>query len=224
MTVTERRLIPPCDVAFPPVPECLPVTHGLWGPSGEYQRYRHRSRYLSAFTAIERRAFARACAARCLPVWEAGYPDDRRPREAIEKPCQQTANRAREAAHAAAAYAAASHAAADAFAASHAAAAASHAAASHAADRAIERVSQMRLLTLYRPLIEWSSAWETETARGIANAIHYTQDYDGLPILADAFEEAGCDHPWLLDFLRHPDAPGIGSPGWWFLDKLTRPE
>jgi hypothetical protein len=78
-----------------------------------------------------------------LPIFEKEYPEDKRPRKAIEaakawivNPCRETANAAADAAHAAAYSANAASAHAAAYAAAHAADAAAAAASAHAANAA----------------------------------------------------------------------------------------
>lgn len=83
-----------------------------------------------------------------------------------------------------------------------------------------ERENQSRLLTLFRPLDGWDDSWATETAVGLARTIYKEQRYDLLPMLSDALQDAGCDHPWLIQFLQDFRTPALGCPGWWFIDKL----
>lgn len=45
-------------------------------------------------------------------------------------------------------------------------------------------------------------AWRSPTVVSFASAIHADRAFDRLPILADALEEAGCDHPDLLAHCR----------------------
>ncbi|MCU0702869.1 MAG: hypothetical protein MUF18_02645 [Fimbriiglobus sp.] len=46
-------------------------------------------------------------------------------------------------------------------------------------------------------------AWRSETVVALASAIRAENAFDRLPILADALEEAGCDHPDLFGHCRH---------------------
>ncbi len=46
--------------------------------------------------------------------------------------------------------------------------------------------------------------WLTEPVIGLRNGIVVERAFDRLPILADALEEAGCDHPLILAHLREP--------------------
>jgi hypothetical protein len=61
------------------------------------------------------------------------------------------------------------------------------------------------------------SDWLTSTARELAQATYDDQDFDRLPILADALEEAGCDNREIMGHLRglQPHVRGC-----WALDLL----
>jgi hypothetical protein len=76
-----------------------------------------------------------------------------------------------------------------------------------------ERPFQYRLLSdifgpaPFRPLPRLNPAWlawEGGTVQKIATEIYEERDFDRLPILADALEEAGCDAAELLTHLRGP--------------------
>ncbi len=45
--------------------------------------------------------------------------------------------------------------------------------------------------------------WRSPAVDSLAAAIHADRAFDRLPVLADALEEAGCDHPDLLGHCRH---------------------
>lgn len=66
------------------------------------------------------------------------------------------------------------------------------------------------------PLPPFPDAWRTEQAVGIAAGVG-GHDFAGLPVLADALEEAGCDHVALLAHLR---GPGPHARGCWALDAV----
>jgi hypothetical protein len=95
----------------------------------------------------------------------------------------------------------------------------------HYARVAITRVEsremefQSRLLTLFGPDPPSLGKWQNPTTRGLAETIYQQKAWHELPVLADALEEAGCDHPWLLRLLRtdwHHAHRGM-----FFLDALT---
>ncbi|MGF1578182.1 MAG: SMI1/KNR4 family protein [Gemmataceae bacterium] len=65
-------------------------------------------------------------------------------------------------------------------------------------------------------LDHWLS-WNKGTVRNLARAIREDHRIDSFPILADALEEAGCDHEDLLNFCRSGD-PDID--GQWVLQVL----
>ena len=66
-----------------------------------------------------------------------------------------------------------------------------------------------------RALFERS--WLTSTVVGLADAIYADRAFDRLPILADALEEAGCDHP---NVPAHCRGPGPHARGCWVVDLL----
>lgn len=63
--------------------------------------------------------------------------------------------------------------------------------------------------------VEFSPQWRTGTAVAIARQMTETQDFTAMPILADALQDAGCDHAEILEHCRgcdsHPD-------GCWVVD------
>jgi hypothetical protein len=63
---------------------------------------------------------------------------------------------------------------------------------------------------------EWLR-WQNGTVLRIAKALYESRDYDELPVLADALEEAGCDDPRLLAHFR---SGGNHVRGCWALDAL----
>ncbi len=66
----------------------------------------------------------------------------------------------------------------------------------------------------FRPVV-FAPAWRTETAVAMASGIYEQRAFDQLPILADALEEAGCDH---ADVLAHCRGPGPHARGCWVVD------
>jgi hypothetical protein len=92
-----------------------------------------------------------------------------------------------------------------------------------------ERQSQAALLRCivgnpFRPVpvIDpcWLS-WNNGTVSRLAQVIYEERAFDHLPILADALEEAGCDHADLLDHCRRA---GPHCPGCWAVDLLVGKE
>jgi hypothetical protein len=67
------------------------------------------------------------------------------------------------------------------------------------------------------PLLD---AWRAPDAVSMARAIYESADFgpERMGVLADALEEAGCDHPEVLDHLR---GPGPHARGCWVIDLLT---
>ncbi len=66
----------------------------------------------------------------------------------------------------------------------------------------------------FAPVV-WSAGWRSETVTALATGIHFDNAFDRLPILADALEEAGCDHP---EVLAHCRGPGPHARGCWVVD------
>jgi hypothetical protein len=69
----------------------------------------------------------------------------------------------------------------------------------------------------FRP-VQFPKGWRTESAVALARTAYNTHNFTLLPILADALEEAGCDHPDVLTHLREPHAPH--ARGCWVVDGL----
>jgi hypothetical protein len=66
----------------------------------------------------------------------------------------------------------------------------------------------------FRP-VAFDPAWRSPTVAALAGAIYDERAFDRLPILADALEEAGCDHP---DVLAHCRGDGPHVRGCWVVD------
>ena len=63
--------------------------------------------------------------------------------------------------------------------------------------------------------------WQTETVVALATGIYADRAFDRMPILADALEEAGCDH---TDILNHCRGDGPHVRGCWVLDLVLGKE
>jgi hypothetical protein len=63
--------------------------------------------------------------------------------------------------------------------------------------------------------IAFDPRWRTSDVLGLAEAIYADRAFDRLPILADAFQDAGCEHP---DLLAHCRGPGPHARGCWVVD------
>jgi hypothetical protein len=66
----------------------------------------------------------------------------------------------------------------------------------------------------YRP-VPMLESWRTPTVVALASGVYADRAFDRLPILADALEEAGCDHPGVLAHCRDP---GPHARGCWVVD------
>ena len=68
----------------------------------------------------------------------------------------------------------------------------------------------------FRP-VAFDPAWRTSTVLALAEGIYADRAFDRLPILADALEDAGCDHP---DILQHCRGEGPHVRGCWIVDLI----
>jgi hypothetical protein len=66
----------------------------------------------------------------------------------------------------------------------------------------------------FRP-VAFAPEWRTTVAVGIAAQIYESREFGNLPVLADALEDAGCDHPAVLAHCREP---GEHARGCWVVD------
>ncbi len=60
--------------------------------------------------------------------------------------------------------------------------------------------------------------WRSESAVALARTAYDTRNFTLLPILADALEDAGCDHADLLAHCRDPKA--LHARGCWVVDQI----
>ena len=72
----------------------------------------------------------------------------------------------------------------------------------------------------FRP-VSFSPDWRTSDVMLLANGIYAERAFDRMPILADALEEAGCDH---ADILAHCRGDGPHVRGCWVIDLLLGKE
>ena len=66
----------------------------------------------------------------------------------------------------------------------------------------------------FRP-VTFAPEWRTSTVLGIAETIYADRTFGNLPVLADALEDAGCEH---ADILSHCRGPGPHVRGCWVVD------
>jgi hypothetical protein len=66
----------------------------------------------------------------------------------------------------------------------------------------------------FRP-VAFDPSWRTSTAVGVARQMYETRDFSGIPILADALQDAGCDSD---DVLTHCRGDGVHVRGCWVVD------
>ncbi|MCU0704227.1 MAG: hypothetical protein MUF18_09660 [Fimbriiglobus sp.] len=72
----------------------------------------------------------------------------------------------------------------------------------------------------FRPVMI-QPTWRTETVVALATGIYAESAFDRMPILADALEDAGCDH---ADILSHCRGDGPHVRGCWVVDLLLGKE
>lgn len=68
----------------------------------------------------------------------------------------------------------------------------------------------------FRPVV-FDSRWRTSTVLALAEMSYADRAFDRLPILADALQDAGCEHP---DVLTHCRGPGPHARGCWVIDGI----
>ena len=71
----------------------------------------------------------------------------------------------------------------------------------------------------FRPAVmkrEWIAA-NDRSVEAVARSIYEERDFDRLPILGDALEDAGCDDEAILGHCR---GPGPHVRGWWVVDAI----
>lgn len=88
--------------------------------------------------------------------------------------------------------------------------------------RVVERNHLLRCVfgNPFRPVV-FDPKWWSETATALAAGIYEERAFDRLPILADALEEAGCDH---ADVLAHCRGSGPHARGCWVVDLVLGKE
>jgi hypothetical protein len=90
---------------------------------------------------------------------------------------------------------------------------------SHFADQyGAQQIAALRCIfgNPFKP-VTFPRAWRTHNAKGLATAIYDNTNFNDLPILADALEEAGCDN---ADILNHCRQPGEHVRGCWVVDLI----
>jgi len=67
----------------------------------------------------------------------------------------------------------------------------------------------------FRP-VAFSPEWQSDTAVSLAKHIYESRDFSSMPILADALQDAGCDHDDILTHCRNPEQ--VHVRGCWVVD------
>lgn len=68
----------------------------------------------------------------------------------------------------------------------------------------------------FRP-VAFNPAWRTDVSLSLAKQMYESRDFSAMPILADALQDAGCDHP---DVLAHCRGEGRHVQGCWVIDLI----
>jgi hypothetical protein len=68
----------------------------------------------------------------------------------------------------------------------------------------------------FRPVAA-DPGWRTSTVVALARQMYESRDFAPMPVLADALQDAGCDHPDVLDHCR---GPGPHVRGCWVVDLI----
>ena len=71
----------------------------------------------------------------------------------------------------------------------------------------------------FRPLA-FAPEWRTDTAVAVAKQMYAARDFSGMPILADALQDAGCDSEDILAHCR--DGNLVHVRGCWVVDLVLR--
>jgi hypothetical protein len=84
----------------------------------------------------------------------------------------------------------------------------------------VEAVAQTALVrdifgNPFRP-VAFDPAWRTDTAVSLARGMYDSRDFGAMPILADAFQDAGCEDEQVLHHCRDATAPHVR--GCWVCD------
>jgi hypothetical protein len=69
----------------------------------------------------------------------------------------------------------------------------------------------------FRP-VYFSPKWRTDTAVLLAQQMYDARDFSAMPILADALQDAGCDHLHILDHCRDPNQ--VHVRGCWVVEMV----
>ena len=70
--------------------------------------------------------------------------------------------------------------------------------------------------------VAFPPAWRTDTVVPLARTMYESRDFSAMPILADALEDAGCDHADILDHCR--DTALAHVRGCWVVDLVLGKE
>jgi hypothetical protein len=66
--------------------------------------------------------------------------------------------------------------------------------------------------------VPFEAQWRTDTVLALARTIYESREFGGMPILADALQDAGCDNDEMLKHCRNPNQRHVR--GCWVLDQV----
>ena len=69
----------------------------------------------------------------------------------------------------------------------------------------------------FRP-VAFDTAWRTDNAVSLARHMYESRDFGAMPILADALQDAGCEHKAVLAHCRDPHQ--VHVRGCWVVDPV----
>ena len=70
--------------------------------------------------------------------------------------------------------------------------------------------------------VAFSPQWRTDTVLSLARQMYEARDFSAMPIRADALQDAGCDHPDILEHCRDPKQ--VHVRGCWVVDLVLGKE
>ena len=73
----------------------------------------------------------------------------------------------------------------------------------------------------FRPVV-FSPSWRTDTAVALALTMYESREFSAMPILADAFQDAGCDNDAILNHCRNLNQ--LHVRGCWVIDLVLGKE
>lgn len=89
----------------------------------------------------------------------------------------------------------------------------------------LSRAAVIQSLSVFRDIfgnpfrsVTFAPEWRTAAAVALAESMYQARDFGAMPVLADALQDAGCEHE---DILSHCRGPGPHVRGCWVVDLVT---